>query len=96
MSGAADKFAMKMSTHCCSNAAGWRACSGRCSSLSPRAGNWLAGQLGLEGTFWDWISGLNANFGALGYGIVALFAVSWIVSLVIYHANGYAQRDERV
>jgi nickel/cobalt transporter (NiCoT) family protein len=56
----------------------------------------LAGQLGLEGTFWSWISGLNANFGALGYGIVALFVVSWAVSLVIYHANGYAQRDERV
>jgi high-affinity nickel-transport protein len=55
----------------------------------------LAGQFRLEGTFWGWISGLNANFGALGYGIVALFVVSWIVSLVIYRTNGYAQRDER-
>jgi len=52
-------------------------------------------RFGLEGGFWDWISGVNANFGVLGYAIVALFVVSWIVSLVIYHANGYAQRDER-
>jgi len=56
----------------------------------------LAGHLGFEGTVWGWISGLSANFGALGYGIVALFAVSWIVSLLIYHANGFARRDERV
>jgi high-affinity nickel-transport protein len=55
----------------------------------------LAGHLGLEGTLWGWISGLSNNFGVLGYAIVALFAASWIVSLVIYHANGFARRDER-
>ena len=56
----------------------------------------LAGHLGLEGTLWSWISGLSGNFGVLGYAIVALFAASWIVSLLIYHANGFARRDERV
>jgi high-affinity nickel-transport protein len=48
-----------------------------------------AGRFHLEGAFWDWITGLNANFGALGYGIVALFVASWIVSTIIYRANGY-------
>ena len=54
----------------------------------------LAGQLGLEGQFWDWISRLNANFGALGCGIVALFVVTWIVSMIVYHSNGYGRRDK--
>jgi high-affinity nickel permease len=31
----------------------------------------MVGHFGLEGRFWNWISGLNANFGAPGYGIVA-------------------------
>jgi len=37
------------------------------------------------------ISDLNANFGALGYGIVALFVASWTVSLVVYHLKGYGR-----
>jgi high-affinity nickel-transport protein len=53
----------------------------------------MAGHFGLEGQFWRWISRLNANFGALGYGIVALFAASWIVSMIVYHAGGYGRRD---
>jgi len=55
----------------------------------------LAGRLHLEGAFWDWIAGLNANFGALGYGIVAVFVASWIVSTIIYRANGYHRLDQR-
>jgi nickel/cobalt transporter (NiCoT) family protein len=54
----------------------------------------MAGHFGLEGRFWSWISDLNANFGALGYGIVALFVASWFVSFVIYRANGYDRRGK--
>jgi high-affinity nickel-transport protein len=43
----------------------------------------------LHGAFWDAISGLNSNFGALGYGIVGLFVVSWGVSYLIYRCKGY-------
>ena len=32
---------------------------------------------------------LNEEFGALGYLIIALFVVSWIVSVAIYRLNGY-------
>jgi high-affinity nickel-transport protein len=30
------------------------------------------------------INTLNGNFGLLGYGIIGLFALSWIVSIAIY------------
>jgi high-affinity nickel-transport protein len=50
----------------------------------------LAGdQFGLKGPFWDGIGALNDNFGALGYLIVAVFAVSWIASAIIYRVRGY-------
>jgi nickel/cobalt transporter (NiCoT) family protein len=44
----------------------------------------LAGQFHPSGKFWAGVVSLNDNFGALGYFIIALFAVSWIVSVVIY------------
>jgi high-affinity nickel-transport protein len=53
--------------------------------------NLIGDQLGLTdgGGFWGAIGSLNDNFGILGYGIIAIFALSWIVSVVIYRANGY-------
>jgi high-affinity nickel-transport protein len=56
----------------------------------------LAGHFSLDGQFWRWISGLNAGFGALGFGIVAFFAASWIVSVIFFHWSGFGRRDERV
>jgi high-affinity nickel-transport protein len=44
----------------------------------------LAGQFHLQGIVWTQVQRLNDNFGLLGYGIVGLFALSWIVSLAIY------------
>jgi len=44
----------------------------------------LAGQFHLKGSFWDLVDKLNANFGMLGYFIIGLFALSWIVSIAIY------------
>jgi nickel/cobalt transporter (NiCoT) family protein len=49
----------------------------------------IADQFDLHGAFWDAIAGLNNNFGALGYGIVGLFVVSWGVSYLIYRLKGY-------
>jgi high-affinity nickel-transport protein len=34
--------------------------------------------------FWDAVRRLNNNFGALGYFIIAIFALSWVVSIAIY------------
>ena len=44
----------------------------------------MAGHFGLSGIFWDQVRQLNENFGALGYFIVGIFALSWIASFAIY------------
>jgi high-affinity nickel-transport protein len=44
----------------------------------------LAGEFHLSGVFWDAVLKLNGNFGVLGYCIVGIFALSWILSIVIY------------
>lgn len=53
----------------------------------------LAGRFGLEGSFWNSISDLSTQFGTLGYVIVAVFAMSWAVSFIIYHASGYHRKN---
>lgn len=44
----------------------------------------MAGRFQLTGAFWDAVSKLNGNFGTLGYFIVGLFVVSWVVSIAVY------------
>lgn len=46
-------------------------------------------ELHLSGGLWNALSSLNGNFGALGIGIVAVFATSWLISAVIYRWRGY-------
>jgi high-affinity nickel-transport protein len=49
----------------------------------------IAGQFHLQGVFWNAITDLTENFGALGYGIVGLFIVSWGVSYLVYRFKRY-------
>jgi nickel/cobalt transporter (NiCoT) family protein len=53
--------------------------------------NLIGDQLGLTdgGGFWGAIGAINDNFGVLGYIIVGIFLLSWLVSLLIYRARGY-------
>jgi high-affinity nickel-transport protein len=44
----------------------------------------LGGQFHLKGTFWDLIGRLNDHFGVLGYFIVGVFVLCWLVSIAIY------------
>ncbi|MDE3110369.1 MAG: HoxN/HupN/NixA family nickel/cobalt transporter [Acidobacteriota bacterium] len=44
----------------------------------------LVGHFHFSGKFWAVVEKLNGNFGALGYFIVALFALGWIVSAAVY------------
>jgi high-affinity nickel-transport protein len=44
----------------------------------------LAGQFPLSGGFWDMVRELNGNFGTLGYCIIGIFVLSWMVSIAIY------------
>ena len=42
-----------------------------------------------SGAFWTAIAGLNENFGSLGYLIIALFLMSWLVSMLVYKLKRY-------
>src|SRR5580698_307609 len=44
----------------------------------------LAGQFHWNGLFWDAVLKLNGNFGALGYFIIGIFALSWVLSIAFY------------
>jgi high-affinity nickel-transport protein len=44
----------------------------------------MAEEFQLKGRFWGFVGKLNGNFGMLGYIIVGLFIVSWIISIAIY------------
>jgi high-affinity nickel-transport protein len=46
-------------------------------------------ELNLSGWFWDAIGDLNDHFGTLGYFIIGIFAVSWLVSILIYRIKGF-------
>ena len=49
----------------------------------------LAGHFQLKGWFWDGVARLNGHFGTLGYFIVGLFGLSWIVSIAYYKWRGF-------
>ena len=53
--------------------------------------NLIGDQLGLTdgGGFWGAIGAINDNFGMLGYIIVGIFVVSWLVSFLVYRAKRY-------
>ncbi|MGA9882654.1 MAG: HoxN/HupN/NixA family nickel/cobalt transporter [Candidatus Acidiferrales bacterium] len=53
----------------------------------------FAEQFHPTGKFWAAILRLNGNFGALGYFIIGLFALSWIVSVAIYKWRRYDKLD---
>jgi len=47
----------------------------------------LSTEFNWTGGFWDWLNGLD--FETLGFGIVALFLISWLISVVYYRYKGY-------
>jgi high-affinity nickel-transport protein len=56
----------------------------------------LADRLNLRGPFWLLIDDLNANFGSLGYLIIAIFVASWLVSLAVYRLGRFERFDGAV
>jgi high-affinity nickel-transport protein len=44
----------------------------------------LVSQFHWGGPLWLFFDRLNRNFGLLGYGIVGLFIVSWMISIAVY------------
>jgi nickel/cobalt transporter (NiCoT) family protein len=49
-----------------------------------------AGQLALDGAFWRFLAGLD--FGRLGFAIVALFVVTWALSIVLWKTRRIEER----
>jgi high-affinity nickel-transport protein len=47
-------------------------------------------RLGLHGGFWDWAGSIDLN--VVGYLIVALFALTWLLSLAIWRFGRVARR----
>jgi high-affinity nickel-transport protein len=50
-------------------------------------------KLQLKGRVWDVAGGLADNLGNLGYGIVGVFVVSWLVSAAIYRWRRFDELD---
>jgi high-affinity nickel-transport protein len=42
----------------------------------------LSGELNFTGSFWYWLQ--NLDFEVLGFGIIAIFLIAWIASILIY------------
>jgi nickel/cobalt transporter (NiCoT) family protein len=53
----------------------------------------LASRLSLSGIFWNQVRQLNENFGALGYFIIGVFALSWFFSIAIYKWRRFDEID---
>lgn len=49
----------------------------------------MQGKFNLSGPFWDQVAVLSNNFGMLGYLIIGIFLLSWIVSIALYKFKRY-------
>jgi high-affinity nickel-transport protein len=51
----------------------------------------IGDKLGFAGAggFWGTVRELNDNFGTLGYLMVGIFVLAWLISYVVYRLNGY-------
>ncbi len=53
----------------------------------------IGSKLGFDGGFWETIYALNENFGTIGYLIIAVFAVCWLASILIYRLNRFDEME---
>lgn len=53
----------------------------------------IGDKLALQGRFWEWVAAAGDHLGLIGYGIVALFVASWVVSWAIYRFMDYDRLD---
>lgn len=45
--------------------------------------------LSLQGRIWQFVDAMSEDFGLIGYLIIGLLAITWIVSLALYRLKGY-------
>ena len=46
-------------------------------------------EFNLGGGFWNAVGAVNDRFGTVGYTIIGIFALSWLISLVVYRVNRF-------
>ena len=49
----------------------------------------VSNRLNLSGGFWGFVGNLSQNFGTIGYLIVGLFILSWLISTIVYKVRKY-------
>jgi high-affinity nickel-transport protein len=50
----------------------------------------MAGQLGWDGAFWDWLACIDLN--TIGYVIVGMFVVTWAVAVLLWRYGGIEEK----
>ncbi|AAP85779.1 High-affinity nickel transport protein (plasmid) [Cupriavidus necator H16] len=55
----------------------------------------LADKFMLKGVFWNAVGALNENFCQLGFVIIGIFTVCWVVSIVVYRLRRYDDSEVR-
>jgi len=53
----------------------------------------VADRLNLAGPFWELIARLNDHFAGLGYLVIAVFALSWLVSALVWRLRRFGELD---
>jgi high-affinity nickel-transport protein len=53
----------------------------------------ISGQLHLSGGVWDLVNHIDLN--AVGFAIIGIFALSWIISSVVYRVKRYDDLEVR-
>ncbi|CAG8560910.1 7714_t:CDS:1 [Diversispora eburnea] len=56
--------------------------------------NILSEKLDLQGPFWDFFSVLGDHFGTIGFLIIALFIITWIIAGIVYRCGGYSKLEQ--
>ncbi len=51
----------------------------------------VGGQLNLSGGLWDFVS--NLDFGVVGFGIIGILVLAWLISTVVYRVNKYDEME---
>ncbi|MDE3172580.1 MAG: HoxN/HupN/NixA family nickel/cobalt transporter, partial [Gemmatimonadota bacterium] len=53
----------------------------------------VAARWNLHGWLWSAVERLNDDFGSIGYLIIAVFVVSWLVSALVYRLKGFDRHE---
>jgi nickel/cobalt transporter (NiCoT) family protein len=56
----------------------------------------ISDHFGLNGVFWDWVASLNSHWGVLGYAVIGVFILCWVVSVIVYRLRRFDEIQVQV